>query len=984
MPEGQGPLGQEGQGSLRQEAAEETPQDKEGAPPQEEIRQRQEGRPQMKRAPRILGLALCALLAAAILAVPAQAAFGINGFNITFEEEGGAVATRAGSHPFVNETTFHVNFHEDAPNEFSPDEELKNFEVALPIGFAGNPTATPRCSHLDFATREIILHGSASCPPDTAVGVAFPEANHPGPAPPAPIFNLDPPPGVAAELGFYASNIVPVVLDLTVSQQKPYRVVASSINIPQPVKVYGAVLDIWGNPESSIHDEERGNCVLEPNQFCPNEGAPEKPFLTLPRACATALTSSYAAVSWQNPLAAPITGLSESSLTPSECETLAFDLEVPEAKPTSQAAETPSGLNFELKVDDPGLSEVTGTADADIKKAVVTLPEGFTTNSSVANGLQGCTQAAFESETLESTLGTGCPEASKVGSVEVESPLLEKEASEGGGLRVLPGSIYVAKQGDNEFGNLLTIDMVIKEPKLGILIRAAGRVDPNPTTGQLTTTFDNFPQLPFSSFRLHFREGERAPLLTPPTCGTFTTNANLYSYALPDVALPQSASFVVNSGADGTPCASNAAQLPNAPGFNAGTTDPTAGAYAPFVLNLSRADGSQQISRIDTTLPEGLLGKLAGIPYCPEAAIAQANARSAEGEGASEVSSPSCPSSSEVGTVTVSAGAGSQPLFVGGKAYLAGPYKGAPLSLEILTPAIAGPFDLGVVAVRTALQVDPLTAMITAESDPIPTILHGLPLDVRSISININRPSFTLNPTSCEPKSIIGTATSTLGSVAALSQYFQATDCGALEFKPKLQLSLKGQTKRAGHPALRAVLTYPKGGAYANIARAQVSLPHSEFLDQGNLNKVCTQPELKAAACPARSIYGKVKAWTPLLEKPLEGNVYLGVGFGYKLPALVAELNGQIRVLLVGKVDTDKQNGIRNTFEAVPDAPVERFVLELKGGKKYGLLENSENLCRKAQRATVAFRAQNGKAKNFSVKIANSCGKKKRKPKKHG
>jgi hypothetical protein len=312
---------------------------------------------------------------------------------------------------------------------------------------------------------------------------------------------------------------------------------------------------------------------------------------------------------------------------------------------------------------------------------------------------------------------------------------------------------------------------------------------------------------------------------------------------------------------------------------------------------------------------------------------------------------------------------------VTGKAYLAGPYKGAPLSLEIITPAIAGPFDLGVVAVRTALQVDPLTAEITAESDPIPTILQGLPLDLRSISIDMDRQSFTLNPTSCEPKSITGQAISTLGSVAPISQYFQASDCGRLGFKPKLSLSLKGDTRRTGHPALRAVLTYPKTGAYANVRRAQVNLPHSEFIEQANLNKTCTKPVLLEGKCPKSTIYGKAKAWTPLLEKPLQGNVYLVGGFGFKLPALVAELDGQIRVLLAGKVDSGPNGGIRNTFEAVPDAPVEKFELNLKGGPRYSLLVNSENLCKKPQKAIARFTAQSGKVLQSKPTVANQCDK---------
>ena len=257
-------------------------------------------------------------------------------------------------------------------------------------------------------------------------------------------------------------------------------------------------------------------------------------------------------------------------------------------------------------------------------------------------------------------------------------------------------------------------------------------------------------------------------------------------------------------------------------------------------------------------------------------------------------------------------------------------------------------------------------------------MLDGVPLEIVDLRVSMDRPQFTLNPTSCSPQSVAVKATGTNDARANLTNRFQVADCAALPFRPKLKLHLKGSTTRTGHPALKAVVTYPKEGTYANIARAQVGLPHSEFLDQGNLNKVCKQADLKAGTCPKESIYGWAKAWTPLLAEPLQGPVYLGVGFGYKLPALVADLNGQIRIMLVGRVDTTKRDGIRNTFEVVPDAPVSRFVLRMKGGKKYGLLENSENVCRKKQRASALFIGQNGDRLHMRPRIHNGCGKAKK------
>jgi hypothetical protein len=323
---------------------------------------------------------------------------------------------------------------------------------------------------------------------------------------------------------------------------------------------------------------------------------------------------------------------------------------------------------------------------------------------------------------------------------------------------------------------------------------------------------------------------------------------------------------------------------------------------------------------------------------------------------------------------------------VSGRVYLAGPYKGAPISAVVVTPAVAGPFDLGNVVVRSPLYVDPETARITGRSDPIPTVFGGVPLRLRSMVVKVDRAGFSLNPTSCEAMAVGATLGSSAGATATPSSRFQVGGCADLDFRPRLKLRLKGATKRIGHPALRAELTYPQEGAFANIARAQVNLPHGEFLDQGNLNKTCTKPVLLAGDCPASSIYGKARAFTPLLDKPLEGPVYLVGGYGYKLPALVADLNGQIRVTLVGKVDSGPNKGIRNTFEVVPDAPVSRFVLEMKGGKKYGLLENSENLCKakKAKRRAIArFTGQNGKVAAFKPVVQNQCGKAKKRTKKH-
>jgi hypothetical protein len=518
---------------------------------------------------------------------------------------------------------------------------------------------------------------------------------------------------------------------------------------------------------------------------------------------------------------------------------------------------------------------------------------------------------------------------------------------------------------------LLGLYLVIEDEQTGILAKLPGHVETNATTGQVTASFAENPELPLEDVRVSLFGGPRGSITTPLSCGTHTTGSTLVPWSSPEGASAHPTNSFQTNGS----CSASEAQAPKSFSFEAGTVTPLAGSYSPFVLKLGRPDGSQRLTGLDLTLPPGLTGKLVGIPYCPDLDIAKAQARSDAEEGRLEESNPSCPQASEVGTVMVAAGSGPSPIHVTGHAYLAGPYKGAPLSMVIVTPAVAGPFDLGVVVVRVALQLNPETAQIHAVSDPLPTILDGIPLDVRSIELDLDRPGFTLNPTSCEAKAIEGSVSTLPGQSATLTNRFQVGECGRLAFKPKLAISLKGSTKRTGHPALKAVLTYPKKGVYANVARAQVNLPHSEFIEQNNLNKTCTRPVLLEGKCPKTTIYGKAKAWTPLLDKPLQGNVYLVGGYGYKLPALVAELDGQIRVLLKGKVDSGPNRGIRNTFEAVPDAPVERFALELKGGPKYSLLINSENLCKKPQKAIVRFTAQDGKVLQTKPVITNSCKK---------
>jgi hypothetical protein len=915
----------------------------------------------------------------------AEAAFGIKDFGVTTTDPSGALDTQAGSHPDLS-VAFAVNV--EAGGEEAPEGELSALYVHLPPGLVGDPRAVPTCPRGQFAA-------GGACPPSSAVGIAFVSTTiEPKPAELA-IYNLSPPLGSPAML---AGTIFTInsFQEAALRSESDFGIDISDASFPQAgIKTVNEV--IWGRPYEASHDEVRGevaiNCRATEPHPCPTpfeypehpSGRPEHlPFLTLPTSCATSLRTTLELESLEEPgniKSASVEAL-DGTAGParlSGCGSLAFEPAIA-TEPSTTHADSPTGLN--VAIHQPQNENPEGTASAALDTAKVTLPEGMTLNPSAANGLGSCSEAQVGRLSVPGIhfdkVPQSCPNAAKVGLAEVSTPLLDHK---------LHGAVYVATPFKNPFNSLLAIYLVVEDELSGTYTKLAGKVEPNPATGQLTATFSENPQLPLEDIDLSFFGGDRAALKTPLACGTYTTQTVLTPWSAPESpSATPSSSFAVSTSASGSGgCPSTEAAAPNSPSFEAGTTNPIAGSYSPFVLKLNRPDGSQHIASIQTTLPEGLLGRLAGTPYCPEGQITLAKSREAPEMGKVEQASPSCPSSSEVGTVTVGAGAGGTPFYANGHVYLAGPYKGAPLSLVIIVPAVAGPFDLGNVVSRVALNVGEYSAQINAVSDALPTIVQGIPLDIRSIALELDRSNFTLNPTSCEQKQITGTMTSQAGQAAPLKNSFAVGGCSKLAFKPSLKLSLKGATKRDGHPALKAVVTVPKRGNFANIAKAQVGLPHSEFLDQSNIGTVCTQPQLKADACPKKAIYGHAKAWTPLLDKPLEGPVYLGVGFGHKLPDLVADLNGQIRILLHGKTDTDKQEGIRNTFETVPDAPVSKFILQLKGGKK-GLIVNSTNICKGTHKAEVDFKAQNGKTESFNAPIANSCkgkgkGGKKRKGK---
>jgi hypothetical protein len=957
----------------------------------------------------------------------APPAFGAEAYELTPEAEGGAVDTRAGAHPYQLTTTF--NLDQDAEeiraggNGYVGAPALpRNLAFRLPPGQIGNATAVPECTAADFSTS--LLGEINLCPPDSAIGVATVSIDEPSQlglhTASVPLFNLEPAFGEPARFGFDVVG-TPVILDTAVrsgragTPEGDYGVTVSASDITQLANLISSTVTFWGTPGDPSHDSSRGWSCLAGGHFVEGGNVPpcepehdSRPtaFLTLPTNCAAPFTTTASGESWTDPQLHPVAvkfgpfaySLEDGAGNPlalSACNQVPF-APIIHSEPTSNAATSPTGLGFDIDFEDQGLlnSKPGARAQSQLKKAVVTLPQGFTTNPSVAEGLKACSEAEYEAATLETN--SGCLSESKVGEVEVTSPLVQPN-------QTLKGGLYVARQGENPSrdaqhpnGNLLTLYLIARNAEIGVLVKQALKVTPNPVTGQLTTEVDEVPQLPFSNFHLSFRQGQRSPLVTPPACGPYTVKAQLTPWSNPGAPVERESSFQITSGPEGQGCPGGGVP-PFHPALLAGSENPTAGVYSPFYTDITRKDSEQEITRFSIKLPTGMIAKLKGVSECSDAGIAAAKAREVEGGGAAEEASPSCPSGSLIGHSDVGSGVGNVLAYAPGKLYFAGPYHGSPISLVSITAAKVGPFDLGTVVVRFALDVNHETAEVSvdgANSDPIPHIVDGIPIHLRDIQAFVDRQNFALNPTSCAKKS---TASTVLGSgldfasssddvPVTVSSPFQVGSCASLGFAPKLALSLTGKkTHRGALPAFKAVLTYPKGGAYANIAKAQVTLPPSEFLEQGHLKNVCTRKQFESGKvfgenCPKNSIYGKARALTPLLDQPLEGPVYLRTGYGTKLPELAAALNGpQINIDLAGKIDSVHVKGtegsrIRNTFAMVPDAPVEKFVLELKGGKK-GLLVNSTDVCKGTHKALAAFTGQNGKLDEYEPALKAQCGK---------
>jgi hypothetical protein len=881
----------------------------------------------------------------------AQAMFGIETFENAFTNESGLPIAEAGAHPYAMTTTLAFNGHKPSPEQEGagffhevPEGDPKDIEVNLPPGVILNPLATEtRCTEAE------IENVGVGCPNSAAVGVAVLRVGLGGGEGRAPVYNMVPPPGVPGELALNAAGIGVIVHIVgRVRTGGDYGLSADVSGITQKAAVDGTTLTLWGDPSQANHDKERGQCFppnlnefeknIEEGVSCPVERTHEA-LLTLPTSCtANTTAATMRADSWQEPGQwTPLVPSSPATPAIEGCGRLNFDPRLTvEPEPVTAFTESPSGLNVDLKVPAKGTAE--GFAEANLKNALVTLPAGVAVSPSAANGLEACTPEEISLHTAEPDR---CPAASKIGSVEVVTPLLEHP---------LEGSVYLAQQENNPFQSLIALYVTAEGS--GALIKLAGEGKLEPSTGQITTTFDNNPQLPFSELKLSFFGGPRAPLIMPSACATYTTTSQLTPWSS-EIAKEPSSSFTIGSG-----CGPQGFS----PSFAAGSVNSQAGAFSPFTLTLARRDGEQRLASVQVQEPPGLLGVLKSVVQCPEP----------------QASLGTCGPESQIGHTTVGAGPGPDPVWVGGSVYLTGSYGGAPFGLSIVTHAAAGPFDLGNVVVRARIGVDPHTGQITVSSEPFPTILDGIPLDIRTVNVTVDRSGFLFNPTNCAPLSVNGTVTSTSGASAAVSSPFEAANCGLLPFKPKFVVSTQAKTSKLEGASLHVEVASAPG--QANIGKVAVSLPKRLPSRLSTLQKACLAAVFEAnpAACSAASQVGTATATTPLLARPLAGPAYL-VSYGNEaFPNLVIVLQGEgIVVDLVG--NTKIKKGITSsTFNAVPDVPVTKFELTLPRGR-YSVLTANGSPCAAPLKMPTTITGQNGAVTKQTTKIAVSgCPKHKR------
>jgi hypothetical protein len=883
-----------------------------------------------------------------IVVSSAPSSFGLETLDGWFSERNGLVDTRAGSHPYSLNITFFLN-NENGETINHPVGEARNIVINAPPGVVGDPQAVPRCTRAQFNLEECPLGSQVGVNrTDTFEGPRFgkiSEGNGTLNTVQLPVYNMVPPPGVPAQFGFTVFH-EGARLDAHVRSGSDYGISEHIKNIPQ-LEITLNSITLWGDPGESSHDYQRCTLLAQRND-CGAASIENVPFLTTPTSCTGPQLFSGSAESWA-PEGAIGSGVSELSFfshgndgTPAGltgCDHLSFEPSIG-VSPDTSSADTPAGLTVDVKVPQEGLVEPEGLAMSNIKDTTVTLPEGMVINPGQAAGLAACQQA-------QSAIGTeeapSCPSASKVGTDQIATPLLAHK---------LEGDVYVLQS------NPPNLKLLVAASGEGVNLKLVGDVRLDEATGRLTTTFTETPELPFTDFKLSFSGGAQAALATPTRCGTYTTTSDFTPWSTPDVqdAFPSS-QFTIDHGPGGGACPG--ASLPFSPSLIAGSTTDQAGGFTSFSLLLTREDGQQRIGNLQFKTPEGLLGMISKVPLCPDA---QANAGT-------------CSSDSQIGHTVVEAGPGPYPLVVPqpGQApapiYLTQGHKGAPYGLSIVVPLVVGPFTLQTQVVRAKIEVDPLTTQLTITTDPLPTVIDGIPADLRAINAVIDRPGFMFNPTGCEPQAFSGTATSTEGASAPISSHFQMGSCRSLTFKPNFKVSTSGKTSRKSGASLDAKILYPTGALGANQASSQsnvksvkVDLPKQLPSRLTTLQKACPAATFEAnpAACPSGSKVGSATAVTPVLPVTLTGPAYFVSYGGAKFPELVVVLQGYgVTVFLHGETFISKAGITSSTFRQVPDVPITSFELKLPEGANSALAANG-NLCKAALQMPTAFTGQNG------------------------
>ncbi len=904
--------------------------------------------------------------------------FGVDSFELIPEEEGGGLDARAGSHPFQLTGTVAFNQTSDPAK---PPALLRDVGIKLPAGLVGNATTIPQCSEQDFAFE--LGSGGNLCPDDTVVGVTLVTYDEPllleFHTDAVPLFNLVPSRGEPARFGF-APQHAPVILDTAVRSGGDYGVTVTASNITELVNPMVAQITFWGVPGDPRHDSSRGwHCLaggyIGGGQPCiaQNQVSPV-PLLTLPTSCESPFVADVEGRAWPTKtdpegLPLPSTGYSlrdslgrEIALT--GCDQLPFTPSIL-VTPDTNAASTPTGLTVSAHIPQDASTNPEGLAEAALKDTTVALPEGVQINPSSADGLEACSMSQVGYIGTENGIpqftpdAATCPDASKVGTVdEIRSPLLANP---------LTGSIYLATQNSNPFGSLIALYLVAEDPVSGVRAKIAGNVTLDPVTGRLTGTFNGAPQVPVEDIKLHFFGGSRAPLATPAFCGTYTTAASFTPWS-GNAPVDSSSSFPIVSGLAGGPCLGG---LGFAPSVTAGSTNIQAGGFTPFTTTLGRQDNEQTLSGVQLRLPPGLLGSLASVKQCPEPQAALGT----------------CGPDSLIGHTTVSAGLGTDPFTVPtGQVFITGPYHGSPFGLSIAVPAKAGPFDIGsgpcdCVVVRARLDVDPHTAQAIVEADPLPTILQGIPLQVKHVNVTVDRPGFMFNPTSCEHLNTTGTISGGSGGSYPASVPFQVTNCASLAFKPTFKVSTQAKTSKKQGASLDVKVTSGRG--QANLAKVAVSLPKQLPSRLTTIQQACPQATFNAnpASCPGGSNIGTATATTPILSSVVSGPAYLVSHGGAAFPDLVVILQGEgVTLDLVGSIDI-KHGVTSSTFASIPDAPIDTFELKLPEGPHSGLTavlpaKAKGNLCGTSLTMPTTLTGQNGAQIKQSTKIAvTGCGK---------